>query len=63
MLHIIDPNNPKRKVKLYLIAWLDEATRIFSYGQLYTEEKSYTLEDCLKKAILKFGVPEQIYVD
>lgn len=63
MLHITDPNNPKRKVKLYLIAWLDEATRITPHGQLYTEEKSYALEDCLKKAILKFGVPEQIYVD
>lgn len=63
LLHITDPQNPKRKLKLYLIAWLDEATRIIPHGQLYTEEKSYTLEDSLKKAILKFGIPEQAYVD
>lgn len=63
LLYIVDPNNPKRKIKLYLIAWLDEATRIIPHGQLYTEEKSYALEDCLKKAILKFGLPEQAYCD
>lgn len=63
LLHIADPNNPKRKMKLYLIAWLDEATRIIPHGQLYTEEKSYALEDCLKKAISKFGLPEQAYCD
>lgn len=63
MLYITDPNNPKRKLKLYLIAWLDEATRIIPHGQFYTEEKSYALEDCLKKAILKFGLPAQAYCD
>ncbi len=63
LLYITDPNNPKRKIKLYLIAWLDEATRIIPHGQFYTEEKSYALEDCLKKAILKFGLPEQGYAD
>ena len=63
LLHIPSPNNPKRKIKLYLIAWLDEATRIIPHGQLYTEEKSYALEDCLKKAIMKYALPEQIYVD
>lgn len=63
LLHITDPNTPKQKIKLYLIAWLDEATRIITHGQLYTEEKSYALEDCLKKAILKFGLVEQAYAD
>ena len=63
LLHIPDPQNPKKKLKLYLIAWLDEATRIITHGQLYTEEKSYTLEDSLKKAIMKFGLPEQGYCD
>lgn len=63
LLHITDTQNPKQKVKLYLIAWLDEATRIITHAQLYREEKSYTLEDCLKKAMLKLGIPEQVYVD
>jgi len=63
LMHIPAPNHPKRKTKLYLIAWLDEKSRIIPHGQLYAEEKSYALEDCLKKAIMKHGVPEQIYVD
>lgn len=63
LLHIPDPANPKRKIKLYLIVWLDEASRIVTHGQLYTEEKTYALEDCLKKAIMKFGLPEIGYCD
>ncbi len=63
LLYIPNPKNPKQKIKLYLIAWLDEFSRIIPHGQLYSEEKSYTLEDSLKKAVMKFGVPEQIYAD
>ncbi|MDO9535629.1 MAG: DDE-type integrase/transposase/recombinase [Bacillota bacterium] len=63
LLHIPDPTNPKRKIKLYLIVWLDEASRIVTHGQLYTEEKTYALEDCLKKAIMKFGIPDSAYCD
>jgi transposase InsO family protein len=63
LLHLTDPDNQKRKLKLYLIAWLDEFSRICPHGQFYTEEKSYALEDCLKKGILKFGLMEQLYVD
>ncbi|RJX27460.1 MAG: hypothetical protein C4554_04300 [Dethiobacter sp.] len=62
-MHIPDPNNPKKKIKLYLILWLDEKTRVITHGQLYTEEKTYALEDCLKKAIMKFGLPENVYCD
>ncbi len=63
LLYTQNPNNKKKKSKLYLIGWLDEASRIITHGQFYMEEKSYTLEDSLKKAIIKFGKPEQIYVD
>ncbi len=63
LLYVPDPDRPKRKIKLYLISWLDEYSRICTHGQLYTEEKSYALEDSLKKAIMKFGLPEQIYCD
>lgn len=63
LMYIPDPKNPKKKIKLYLIAWLDEATRIITHGQLYSEEKTYALEDCLKKAMIKFGLPTQAYAD
>lgn len=63
LLRIPDPENPKKRIKLYLICWLDEATRIVTHGQLYTEEKTYALEDSLKKALLKYGLVEQIYCD
>ncbi len=63
LLHIPDPKNPKKKIKLYLICWLDEKSRIITHGQFYTEEKTYALEDCLKKAIMKFGLPISAYCD
>lgn len=47
--------------KLFL--WLDDFTRNALHGQFYPNEKMPALEDSLKKALIKFGVPEIIYVD
>lgn len=56
------PTRPNAFRKVYLLAWLDDYSRLV-YGQFYWEEKGPRLEDCLKRAILRYGVPEQIYVD
>ncbi len=63
LLYLTDPNNRSRKKKVYLIAWLDEHSRVITHAQCYFEEKRFTLEDSLKKGILKFGIPANIYVD
>lgn len=47
----------------YLVIFIDDFSRLCVHGQFYFEERVARLEDCLKKAILKHGVPETIYVD
>jgi putative transposase len=56
------PELPSRNRKVYLLAWIDDYSRNV-YGQFYFEEKGPRLEDCLKRAILRYGIPQQIYVD
>lgn len=56
------PALPNRNRKVYLLAWMDDYSRMV-YGQFYYEEKGPRLEDCLKRAVLRYGIPQQIYVD
>lgn len=56
------PALPGRSRKAYLLAWIDDFSRNL-YGQFYFEEKGPRLEDCLKRAILRYGIPQKIYVD
>jgi putative transposase len=62
-LYMPDPEDPSRKRKAYLFAWLDDFSRLCVHGQFYFAERRPSLEDCLKKAIIKCGVPENIYAD
>jgi transposase InsO family protein len=45
------------------VAFIDDYSRLLVHGQFYFDEKMPRIEDCLKKAILKYGKPERIYVD
>lgn len=56
------PHRPGASRKVYLLAWLDDYSRLV-YGQFYWEERGPRLEDCLKRTILRYGLPNQIYVD
>jgi len=63
LIYLANPDKPDKKKKVYLIAWIDDFSRLVPHAQCYWAEKLPMLEDSLKKAILKFGCPEQIYVD
>jgi putative transposase len=54
---------PAKKKKTYLIAFIDDYSRLITHAQFYYDEKLPRLEDCLKKAILKRGIPKAIYAD
>lgn len=62
-LYLPHPEKPGKKAMAYLVVFLDDYSRLCVHGQFYFEERVPRLEDCLKKAILKFGIPETIYVD
>lgn len=61
--YLPDPKNPKKARRTYLIAFLDDYSRLVPHGEFYWEENLSALEDCLKKAILRRGIPDNIYVD
>lgn len=62
-LYLPHPSQPGKKAMAYLVVFLDDFSRVCTHGQFYFEERVPRLEDCLKKAMLKFGIPEIIYVD
>lgn len=62
-LYLPHPDKPGKKKMAYLVVFIDDYSRYVVHGQFYFEERVPRLEDCLKKAILKFGIPEVIYTD
>lgn len=53
----------KRKQKTYLIALIDDATRIVPYAAFAFSERSDALLCVLEQAVRRRGVPKRLYVD
>jgi putative transposase len=62
-VYLPDPKNPKKKRKTILLAILDDYSRYVVHAQIYWDEQLPRLEDSLKKAILRHGIPETFYCD
>jgi transposase InsO family protein len=58
-----DPAQPDRKRPTFLFAFIDDHTRLVPHAQFYWHEQLPRLEDCLKKAIRRYGAPLAVYVD
>jgi hypothetical protein len=56
------PINGARK-QIYLVSFLDDATRYIVHGEFYDSLDQTVVEDCFRKAILKEGVPKRVYFD
>jgi transposase InsO family protein len=57
------PGKNGRKVQTYLLVILDDATRMPIHAEFYDNQKLPILEDSFRKGLLKFGVPEAVYID
>ena len=57
----IGPGGAKKQV--YLVTFIDDATRFVLHGEFYPTLDQSIVEDCFRQAITKYGVPEAVYFD
>ncbi len=53
----------KRRRKTYLIAFLDDATRVICHAEFALAESTAAFLPVLRQAIMRRGIPERLYVD
>ena len=51
------------KKQVYLVTFLDDATRFILHGQFYPVLDQIIVEDCFRQSIQKYGVPECVFFD
>lgn len=61
--YLTEPQNPRKQRRTYLIAFIDDYSRLVPHAEFYWDQKLPVLEDCFRKAILKRGIPDKVYVD
>ena len=52
-----------KRVQVYFVGFIDDATRYIIHGEFYDDLGQNIVEDCLRKAILKEGVPQRLFFD
>lgn len=62
-IYLPHPDKANTVKRTYLFAWVDDYSRKILFAKYYWDEKLPRLEDCLRQAILRWGIPEKIYVD
>ena len=51
------------KKQIYLVSFLDDATRYVIHAEFYDSLDQTIVEDCFRKAVLKEGLPRRVYFD
>jgi transposase InsO family protein len=49
--------------EVFFVGFIDDATRYIVHGEFYDSYDASIVEDCLRKAILKEGVPQRLFFD
>ena len=61
--YLPDPKESGRRMRTYLLAIIDDATRLVVHGEFYANQRLPVLEDALRKAVIRCGAPDNLYVD
>lgn len=61
--YLPNPADPDEHRQVFLFAFIDDHSRLVPHAQFYWNEQLPRMEDCLKRAILRYGRPLAIYVD
>ena len=51
------------KEKMYLVCFIDDATRFVVHAEFYDNMEQTIVQDCFRKAIIKEGLPSRVYYD
>jgi putative transposase len=57
------PGEGNKPYKTYLFLWIDDYSRKILFGKYYTSEKLYCLQDAFKHMVLRYGIPDKMYLD
>ena len=58
------PIGPNKKLQqVYMVAFLDDATRMILHAEFYPSLDQSIVENCYRKAVMKYGIPESVYFD
>lgn len=57
------PDGKGKDRRTYMVAFIDDCTRAITHSEFYFNHRFPIIEDCFRKAMLKFGKPDAIYVD
>lgn len=57
------PDHPGKTRMTYLYAWVDDYSRKILFAKYFWDEKLPRLEESLRQAILRWGIPEKLYCD
>lgn len=52
-----------RSKQIFLVVWIDNATRFITCARFYTDQTVDAIEDSLRRALQSFGVPDGCQVD
>ena len=52
-----------KKHKTYLLAYIDDATRLICYARFYHSQGTESLRDSFREAVLRRGIPKILYSD
>lgn len=52
-----------KKVKTYLIAIIDDASRLITNAKFYFEDNAINFQKTFKEALKKYGIPKRIFLD
>jgi transposase InsO family protein len=54
---------PEGKRRAYLIAIIDDKSRLVTSGRFFLADTALNIQRVFKDAVLRFGIPEKLYVD
>lgn len=62
-LYLPDPSHPGQMLLTQFLAVVDDHSRVCVGARFYYHQQQAALDDCFKRAVIRWGVPIDLYVD